>query len=208
MKRIPQRLNGAIEGFVLAGGQSSRFGSDKALAIRHGRSLLSHALKAIRGLGLDAWIVTPHAAAYGRYHARFVTDERPGRGPVEGVRVALHACTSPWALILSVDMPGVTAVSLRSLLEFAMRCEGSGRRSVGKGSAPLASCFRDRLDRRHPFPGIYHRRLLDVLNCGKPVGSMQELLARAGAVTLGSTDIQQHIDIQQVLRNVNHPLDH
>jgi molybdopterin-guanine dinucleotide biosynthesis protein A len=185
-----------IEGFVLAGGQSSRFGSDKALALLHTRTLLSHALAALRGLDLDPWIVTPQAAAYARYRARFVSNERPGRGPVEGVRVALHACPASWALILSVDMPGVTAAGLRPLLEFASR-EPPSR----------AFCYRDRSDRRHPFPGLYHRRLLEWLDRAHPAGSMQELLDRAEVVTLGPEDIPQHIDMQRVLRNVNRPAD-
>ncbi len=187
---------GSIEGFILAGGQSSRFGSDKALAIRHGRTLLSHALGALRGLGLDPWIVTPQATAYGRYRARFLTTERPGRGPVEGVRVALHACAASWALILSVDMPGVTAAGLRPLLEFASREPSSH-----------ALCYRDRSDRRHPFPGLYHRRLLEWLDCAHPASSMQELLDRAEVVTVGAEELPQLIDLKRVLRNVNRPID-
>ena len=34
-------------GAVLAGGRSSRFGSDKAEALLHGRSLLDHAIEAL-----------------------------------------------------------------------------------------------------------------------------------------------------------------
>ena len=185
-----------IEGFVLAGGRSSRFGSDKALAVRHGRSLLSGALEALRGLDLQPWIVTPESAAYGRYHARFVTNERPGRGPVEGVRAALHACTQPWALILGVDMPGVTTTALQPLLEL-----------VAREPEANACCFRDRTNRRHPFPGLYHHHLLKWLDGSWPILSMQQLLERAGAVTLGPEDIPQAIDLQRVLMNANRPAD-
>ena len=37
-----------ILGAILGGGQSSRFGSDKALALHQGRALIDHALEALR----------------------------------------------------------------------------------------------------------------------------------------------------------------
>jgi molybdopterin-guanine dinucleotide biosynthesis protein A len=153
-------------------------------------------LEALRGLGLQPWIVTPDAAAYRRYRARFVSNERPGHGPAEGVRAALHVCRRPWALILGVDMPGVTSAALQPLLQAAMRSPGRD-----------AYCFRDRSGRRHPFPGLYHRRLREALE-GFPVdGSMQDLLDRADAVAMGPDEFPQSMYLQRVLKNVNRPDD-
>jgi molybdenum cofactor guanylyltransferase len=190
-----------VQGYVLAGGRSSRFGGDKALAIAGGRTLLSRALGALRGVGLEPTIVSPRAETYARYRAGRLTRERPDQGPVEGVRVALEECAFPWALILSVDMPGVMPVCLDALLARAASALTDAR----------AFCFRDAGGRRHPFPGLYDRRLADALR-GWPrrpggVRSMQDLLDLARVRSFTQEELPQPVDLKRVLRNVNRPAD-
>lgn len=75
-----------ILGAVLAGGQSSRFGSDKALAELEGRSLLSRAVDTLSG-----WC--EHVVVVGRETAPAPTLPdwpRAGMGPLAGVAAALH----------------------------------------------------------------------------------------------------------------------
>lgn len=67
-------------GAVLAGGRSSRFGSDKALAMLDGRSLLDHARAALR----------PHCDAVIVVGRDEVADwPRPHMGPLGGIAGAL-----------------------------------------------------------------------------------------------------------------------
>ena len=67
-------------GVVLAGGRSSRFGSDKALAMLGGRSLLDHAATALR----------PHCDAVVIVGRGEVADwPRPDMGPLGGIAGAL-----------------------------------------------------------------------------------------------------------------------
>ncbi|MBM3287648.1 MAG: molybdenum cofactor guanylyltransferase, partial [Candidatus Eisenbacteria bacterium] len=89
-----------VAGFVLAGGESRRFGRDKALANYEGRPMLQRALDALRDAGLEPAVVAPDAGPYRSLCSSFVTSERPGRGPVEGLRAALKATQEPWALVL------------------------------------------------------------------------------------------------------------
>ncbi|WP_292963732.1 dihydrodipicolinate synthase family protein [Novosphingobium sp. UBA1939] len=75
-----------ILGAVLAGGQSSRFGSDKALAELDGRTLLARAVEALQAQ-CDAVVVV------GREDAPVPTlpdRPRPGMGPLGGIAAALH----------------------------------------------------------------------------------------------------------------------
>ncbi len=74
-----------ILGVVLAGGQSSRFGSDKALAELHGRTLISRAVDNLAG-----WC--DHVVIAGRENgpAPCLPDwPRPGMGPLAGLAAAL-----------------------------------------------------------------------------------------------------------------------
>ena len=72
-------------GAVLAGGQSRRFGSDKAVALLHGKPLIAHAVEALAAQA-EAVIVC------GREWGDWVPDRpEPGLGPLGGINAALHA---------------------------------------------------------------------------------------------------------------------
>ena len=97
-----------ILGAVLAGGQSSRFGSDKALAVLDGRTLLDRAVAALADL-CDAVVVVGRDAA----PAPVLKDRpRAGMGPLGGLAAALHhAVEGGYTAVLScaVDSLGVDA---------------------------------------------------------------------------------------------------
>lgn len=94
-----------ILGAVLAGGRSSRFGSDKAAALLDGRPLLDHVIAALAPQ-VDAVVVC------GRRHAAVPSlIDRPGPdlGPLGGLNAALHhAAAHGFELVLTAgcDMPG------------------------------------------------------------------------------------------------------
>lgn len=68
-------------GAVLAGGRSTRFGSDKALAMLDGQSLLDHASAALRPQ-CDAVVVVGREGGIADW-------PRPGMGPLGGIAGAL-----------------------------------------------------------------------------------------------------------------------
>jgi len=176
-----------VEGFVLVGGQSSRFGSDKALALWKGHPLLHHAVRVLREAGLTPRLVGRDPRPYAGFSHAFVLAERAGLGPVEGLRAALRASAAPRALVLSVDMPAVTVEGIRALLAEA-------------GDRP--ACFHD-AERWHPFPGAYPRTALDVLESLPPGSSMQAALERLQARAVDPGRIPGHPDPASILWNVN-----
>lgn len=103
-----------ILGAILGGGQSSRFGSDKALALHQGRALIDHALEALR----------PHVSALvvvGRDWqgvARVDDLPEPGLGPLGGLLGALtYAEGQGFDAVLSCgcDTLGLTADHVAAL---------------------------------------------------------------------------------------------
>ena len=127
--------------FVLAGGRSSRMGSDKALLPIGGMNLLQIAVAKARE-------VSPRTAIVGsreRYaqYGDVIDDIIPGCGPLSGIHAALSTTRSELNLILSVDMPLISPDFLRWLTqtaasgdELAIVPEAHGR------TQPLCSVFR------------------------------------------------------------------
>jgi len=89
-----------ILGCVLAGGRSSRFGSDKALAEVGGRTLLAHAVDLLGG-----WCEYVVVAGRETAPAPTLPDVHPGRGPLGGLAAALHlARDEGYAAVLSMGV--------------------------------------------------------------------------------------------------------
>lgn len=95
---------------VLAGGLSTRMGTDKASLVLAGKSLLAHAADAARETGLPVRVIRH--------------DLIPRRGPLGGVHTALTQTKARAVLFLSCDMPFVTSQLLREMLELF---EAAGR---------------------------------------------------------------------------------
>ena len=106
---------GDLTAFVLAGGKSSRMGSDKAFLELHGHTLLARALELARSVADCVRIVGP-VEKFGSYGA-VVEDLYAGRGPLGGIHAALLSSATELNLVFAVDLPFLT----RELLDFLVR---------------------------------------------------------------------------------------
>ena len=129
-------------GAVLAGGQSRRFGSDKALAELDDRPLIAHAAAA-----LGPYVDT--VAICGRIFPPYLPLQdrpAPGLGPLGGVAAALrHAADNGFDLVLSIgcDMPALPAALVDALIAVGA--------PIAVRALPICGLWRasdaDRLDR-------------------------------------------------------------
>jgi molybdopterin-guanine dinucleotide biosynthesis protein A len=110
-----------MNAFVLAGGQSTRMGRDKALLELAGRPLIEHALEKLRALGFSPRIVgvRPDLAAF----AAVIPDIHPHTGPLGGIEAALAASDTEQNLFLPVDLPWLPVEFLRWMIERAESTE-------------------------------------------------------------------------------------
>jgi molybdopterin-guanine dinucleotide biosynthesis protein A len=106
-----------VTAFVLAGGQSSRMGSDKALLEVDGQRLIERMLAIARAVSGDARIVGS-GEKFGGF-AEVVEDEFSGCGPLAGIHAALRSSGAELNLILAVDMPFVQPQLLAYLADQA-----------------------------------------------------------------------------------------
>lgn len=115
-----------VHGFVLAGGQSSRMGTDKTLLLFRGRPMVEIAVEKLRTF-CSAVSIAGNREDLSRF-APVVPESRRNEGPVAGIEAGLQACTQPWALFLPVDVPLLPAQFLRQWAEAVLAdslCEAS-----------------------------------------------------------------------------------
>jgi molybdopterin-guanine dinucleotide biosynthesis protein A len=138
---------GSIAGYVLAGGASSRFGRDKALAELQGQTMLLRTAKLVAAVTSGVKIVSPTKKLAGAEYET-VTDRWPGEGPLGGILTALadakkSAGEGAAALIVSCDMPFLTTEWLSFLVGRASECEAEAIvPKSAQGWEPLCSCWR------------------------------------------------------------------
>ena len=96
------------EGFILVGGLSSRMGADKS-GLRLGRrTFVEIAAGALATVSSSVSVVgsRPGVESHG---LPVVRDIHEGLGAMGGLHAALAACAAPWAVVVSCDLPFVTA---------------------------------------------------------------------------------------------------
>ena len=105
-------------GAVLAGGRSTRMGTDKAEIAISGATMLARAWRLVSGLVGPAWVCCAPGRARPGFPCLF--DDQPDQGPARGVAAALAAAQAHGArrvLILACDLPRLTQALLVALLD-------------------------------------------------------------------------------------------
>jgi molybdopterin-guanine dinucleotide biosynthesis protein A len=164
------------EGFVLAGGRSTRMGRDKALLHVAGRPLVELALDKLRSLPLAAAPRIAGAASDLSSHAAVIPDLHPACGPLSGMEAALAATSRPLNVVLSVDMPLLPARFLAWMLQ---RAETTGALIT----IPLIG------GRPQPLCAIYHRDLLSPITASLLAGNYKVITVMTAAASGQAIDI-------------------
>lgn len=136
-----------VGAYVLAGGGSTRFGRDKALAEFAGKTMLARMTELMRSVAGSVNVVSA-AGKYGDAGVEILEDRWPGEGPLGGVVTALRntqlqdaACE--WNLIVSCDMPFLTAEWMQFLAARALKSESQVVvPHSAHGPEPLCACWR------------------------------------------------------------------
>lgn len=99
-----------VTAFVLAGGKSSRMGSDKA-QLAFGRETLLERALATAAAATDEVRIVGSRQRYGSF-GNVIEDIYPNCGPLGGIQAALSSTATDVNLVLSVDMPMMTSAFL------------------------------------------------------------------------------------------------
>ena len=110
-----------IEAFILIGGRSSRFGTDKALVELGNMTLAERAVMNVREalsperITMVAGNSTQFAMQAIVAEVPFIFDLHEGRGPLGGLQAALAYARKPWVFVFACDYPFVSAELIRLL---------------------------------------------------------------------------------------------
>ena len=131
-----------IKGLILAGGQSRRFGSDKASALYEGEPFLLRSVNVLKCLKFKPVIMTRPGASYFFSETETYYDEHPEKGPLGGIYTAMHLFPETDFLTLTCDMPLLNKKILKNLINQYQKNF-------------LATFYRSEGSDCEPFPGIY-----------------------------------------------------
>lgn len=127
--------------FVLAGGKSSRMGTNKAFLDFGGQSLLQHSLATLK-LVCDDVVIVGDPDLFAEF-GLVVSDLFPGCGPLGGIHAALKNSSADLNLLLAVDMPLVSPALLRFLFAAAEHTDSIVTvPRTSKGFQPLCAVYR------------------------------------------------------------------
>jgi molybdopterin-guanine dinucleotide biosynthesis protein A len=108
---------------VLAGGRSTRFGSDKLVATLDGIPLLHHPVLRLAEVCREVLVVvapgSEDPALPLAVPVRVVRDATEGEGPLAGVLAGLTETVTDWALVAGGDMPDLRTAVLLEMLRVA-----------------------------------------------------------------------------------------
>ena len=94
-----------MTGVILAGGESTRMGKNKAFIEINGQRIIDRTVSLFREIFDDVLLVTNTPLDYLELNVKIVTDLVPGKGSLGGVYTGLFFSSSPKAFFVGCDMP-------------------------------------------------------------------------------------------------------
>ena len=190
-----------LTGAILAGGHSSRFGSNKALFAPDGETLISKAAGLLRSVAREVLVSASqtNAGDYDFLGLEIVVDQHPDSGPMGGLETFLQRCTTPWLLVLTCDMP---FVDKDTLIRMISSLTGEPDNALYQRDRPHALAWQRCDGSISPFPLLIERSALPKIQSRMRTGSlsMKGLLSDLDTYYIMSP-------YNRLLSNINRPDD-
>ena len=155
-----------IDAFILAGGASSRMGSDKSQLLINGQSFtqqIAHTLFEVT----NSVTLVGHNSENPRL--KVALDVYLNWGALGGIHAALNACTTQWAIVVACDMPFVSSALIQRLAQKRHQSEAAVPLQPDGRPQPLCALYRVEpcLAVAADLIETGHRRPRDLLNSVK-----------------------------------------
>jgi molybdopterin-guanine dinucleotide biosynthesis protein A len=114
------RCNGQpLSLIVLAGGSSRRMQWDKALLLAPEGTIIEHILKQLEERFDEVLISVSSREKFIFLKRRLIVDEKPGEGPMIGIKTALQASKNEKSFVIACDIPDIDFGFLQRLIREA-----------------------------------------------------------------------------------------
>jgi molybdopterin-guanine dinucleotide biosynthesis protein A len=183
-----------LSAVLLAGGESRRFGCDKATVSFRGQPLWKRQIEILQSLAPAELFVSARTnPAWCPSDARFIADHAPSHGPLSGLTATMTDMRGTHLLVLAVDMPLMPRSCLQHMCSVI---------SPGRGVIPYIG------PRAEPLAAIYPRESSPHFLQALQLGELSLQTVAAKLVTVG---MLLTIDVppaeQEFYRSINEPVD-
>lgn len=192
-----------ITGIILAGGKSSRMGSNKSLLQLNGKTLIEHTASLLKSIFGRVILITNNPEEYTYLKLETFTDIYTAKGPLAGIHAGLMNSHTDRNFIISCDIPLITSELIKYLVQY-------------KTPHPITVVRADGFVQH--LCGVYHLNIKNeaeiILNTfytsgitlQKPKCNLTELLNTSGAEIIDSSDISCYSS--GMFLNINNPDDY
>lgn len=140
----------ACTAIILAGGKSSRMGTDKALLPFHGKTPVERLTDSMGAIAEHVILVNNAPDKFRFLNVRQVTDKQEDQGPLAGIEAGLAASVTDWNIIIACDLPFFQKKVVEQLVIKTQKETG------------IQAVIPEINGTSHPLSAMYHRSCLAV----------------------------------------------
>jgi molybdopterin-guanine dinucleotide biosynthesis protein A len=181
-----------ITGVVLAGGKSSRMGTDKALARMGQETLVERCVATMAQCFRQNILIANRAEPFAHLKLPVYGDEVPDLGPLGGIHTGLRHAETPAVFVVACDMPFLDADLIREMALALGDFDAVAARIEGKFE---------------PLHAGYQRRILPTIESRIQSGdySVNRLLGLLRVRAFTEAELDRHANWRRTFLNVNTP---
>ncbi|HPC42061.1 MAG TPA: formate dehydrogenase accessory protein FdhE [Spirochaetota bacterium] len=180
-----------ISAFIIAGGQSRRFGDDKSLFMFRGRPLIEYVVDAIQPAIDRIAIIGDNSGKFAYLGLPAHDDIISGIGPLGGLYTALEIAETEKIFVFACDMPGLNT----GLIRYMSALE------IGNNDAivPLIDGFYE------PLHAVYSKKCIDRVEkrISEGIRQIVSLIKEFTIREVAEKEITTYADPKMIFRNIN-----
>lgn len=188
-----------ITGIVLAGGKSSRMGSDKGLLTINDKTFVEHVIVAMKPL-VDKIIIVSNNKDYDQFGYRRVEDSIKDSGPLAGLYSGLKHSETEFNLVLSCDIPMIKTELLKKLVDADLENHEVVQIESNTKTMPLIAMYKKQC----------MHKCLELLQQGERRlrVAVNELKTKTIIINAEFDQFVKNVNTKEDLKTINHAVEH
>lgn len=139
-------MDNKVGAIIIAGGKSSRMGSDKGLMLLNGKPLIGYIISALIPISSEI-VISTNNPNYEQFGFPLIPDEHANIGPMGGLHAALKHSSTNQNIVVSCDTPFIATEILNKM-----------------ATAGFDNCaFLDSEKQIHPLIGLYSKEVVNAI---------------------------------------------